>query len=285
MKDAHAIESLADRQFMECAIRELAKSSGDSPRVGAVVVLDGQVVARGHRSNEEHAERAAINAAIGAGIGLRGATIYTTLEPCVPLSASPEARESCAELIARVGISTVVIGRYDPNPRIFRRGWKALRDAGVNLRDFPPDLRDGIDELNSVFVSHFTIGVGPTGGAKFDYLLNDGDFEIQFSEADERRIVTRWTTAGVRAIYAYARPPLKVALAKYAEQFSEVDDPRAFDFSHSVRVEEGEIAVFVGVTAAALVKVIEVHSGPRYGSDHTSVKVQYEVRVFGESDL
>ena len=153
------------------------------------------------------------------------------------------------------------------------------------LRDFPLDLRAPIDELNSTFVGHFIIGVGPTGGAKFDYMLNGGNFEIQYSPYEQRSIITRWTTAGVPAIHAYARSPLKVALAKYATQFSEIDDPKAFDLSQSVRVGDGEIAMFVGATAAALVKVLEVNSGPRYGSDHTSVKIQYELRVFEEGDL
>jgi diaminohydroxyphosphoribosylaminopyrimidine deaminase/5-amino-6-(5-phosphoribosylamino)uracil reductase len=174
----------------------------------------------------------------------------------------------------------VVIGRYDPNPNIYRKGWKALRDAGVVLRDFDPDLRKRIDDLNARFVSHFQSGTGPRGGAKFDYMLNDGNFEIAHSSDDRRTIVTRWTMAGKRAIHAYGRSPLRVALARYASDFSEIDDPMALDFNHSIRVEEGEIAAFVGPTGCALVKVLEVHSGPRYGSDHTSVKIQFEVRVF-----
>jgi diaminohydroxyphosphoribosylaminopyrimidine deaminase / 5-amino-6-(5-phosphoribosylamino)uracil reductase len=279
MRGKQFAESPSGRSFMEQAIEEMAKSQGKGPKVGAMVVVDGKVVAVAHRLSGIHAERAAIEAAQAISVDLKGATIYTTLEPCVSIGSSHETKESCADLISRVGISTVVVGRYDPNPNIYRKGWKVLRDAGVTLRDFESDLRERLDDLNALFVGHFESGTGPTGGAKFDYMLNDGDFEIAYSAVDQRSIVTRWTMAGTRAIYAYARHPLKVALAKYANEFSEIDDPTALDFSHSVRVEEGEIAAFIGTTGCALVKVLEVHSGPRYGSDHTSVKVQYEVRL------
>lgn len=269
-----------DRRFMEQAIEEMAKSQGNGPKVGAVVVVDGKVVSVGHRVLGMHAERAAIEAAQESGVDLRGAAIYTTLEPCVPIGSANQVTKSCAELISGVGISTVVIGCYDTNPHLYRKGWRLLRDTGRTLRDFDSDLRERINALNSSFVSQFVSGTGPTGGAKFDYMLNDGEFEIQYSENDERSIVTRWTKGGIQAIYAYALQPLKVALARYAKEFSEIHDPTAFDFSYSVLVAEGEIAVFVGKTGCVLVKVIEVHSGPDYGSDYTSVRIQYEVRTF-----
>jgi diaminohydroxyphosphoribosylaminopyrimidine deaminase/5-amino-6-(5-phosphoribosylamino)uracil reductase len=285
MNEEKFVESQSDRNFMEQAIEELAKSQGKGPKVGAVVVVHGKAISVGQRLNSVHAERAAIEAAQSKGVDLKGATIYTTLEPCVSIGSSHQTKESCADLISQVGISTVVVGRYDPNPNIYRKGWKALRDVGVTLRDFEPDLRERLDDLNSQFVGHFESCTGPTGGAKFDYMLNDGDFEIAYSAADKRSIVTRWTMAGKRAIHAYARHPLKVALARYAKEFQEIDDPTALDFGTSVRVEEGEIVAFVTTTGCALVKVLEVHSGARYGSDHTSVKIQYEVRILADNDL
>jgi diaminohydroxyphosphoribosylaminopyrimidine deaminase/5-amino-6-(5-phosphoribosylamino)uracil reductase len=163
---------------MELAIAEMEKSRGPGPKVGAVLVQDGQVVSMGYRSPGAHAERAAIAAVQSSRVGIRGATLYTTLEPCVSVGS---AIEPCAVLIARSGISTVVIGRYDANPRIYREGWKALRDARVRLRDFDLDLREKIDLLNATFAEHFVRGVGPAGGAKFDYQLNGGNFEIQYS--------------------------------------------------------------------------------------------------------
>jgi diaminohydroxyphosphoribosylaminopyrimidine deaminase/5-amino-6-(5-phosphoribosylamino)uracil reductase len=269
--------STFSRTLMEQAIEQMRLSKGRGPLVGAVIEKDGVVLAVGHRQPGLHAERAAIEDALAQGIDLRGATVYSTLEPCVSVGGS---QECCADLIAKVGCSTVFIGRYDPNPLIYREGWKRLRDAGIALRDFAPDLREQIDQLNLIFAEHFTGGTGPTGGAKFDYLLNEGKFEIQLSPSDERSILTRWTRCGVDAIYAYAVQPVRVALARYACTFEEIDDPRALDFNYTVRVGVGEIAAFVSDVGCALVKVLEVESGPDYGSPRTSVKIQYEVRVW-----
>ncbi|MGH8403428.1 MAG: deaminase, partial [Gammaproteobacteria bacterium] len=74
--------SSADREFMTEALRlaELGLYTTDpNPRVGCVIVKDGQVVGRGfHRkAGEAHAE---VNALAEAGAQARGATVYVTLE-------------------------------------------------------------------------------------------------------------------------------------------------------------------------------------------------------------
>lgn len=265
----------ADREHMIQAIEAMQRSTGRGPKVGAVLVKDGRVLASGFRQVNLHAERDAIEKATLAGLSTRGSTIYTTLEPCVNLGGKTE---SCADLIVRHGITSVAIGRYDTNPRIYREGWKKLRDAGLKPRDFDSDLRARIDEINATFTDHFVSGTGPTGGAEFDYQLNGGNFEIQFSDDDERSIVTRWTQRGSDSIYAYANRPLQVALARHAAEFSEIDDPTAFDFDYYAAIKVGEIAVFVNDSGAVLVKVVEVHAGPERGASHTSVKIKFEVR-------
>jgi len=264
-----------DREYMALAIQEMQHSSGRGPKVGAVLVKDGCVLAKGHRQINLHAERDAIEKAASSGISTKGSTIYTTLEPCVNLGGR---KESCADLILRSGITSAVIGRYDTNPRIYREGWKRLRDGGVSLRDFDPDYREEIDQINMSFTEHFVSGTGPTGGAEFDYLLNGGNFEIQFSEEDERSIVTRWSLRDAISVHAYANRPLKVALARHAAAFSEIDDPTAFDFDYHAPIKVGEIAVFANESGAVLVKVIEVHGGAERGANHTSVKIKFEVR-------
>ncbi len=264
-----------DREFMALAIQEMQSSLGRGPKVGAVLVKDGSVLTKGHRQTNLHAERNAIENAISSGISTQGSTIYTTLEPCVNLGGT---KESCTDLILRSGITSAVIGRYDTNPRIYREGWKKLRDGGMKLRDFDADFREQIDQINMNFTEHFVSGVGPTGGAAFDYLLNGGNFEIQFSEDDERIIVTRWSLRDASSVHAYANRPLKVALARHAAEFDEIDDPTAFDFDCHAPIKVGEIAVFVNESGAVLVKVIEVHGGPERGADHTSVKIKFEVR-------
>ncbi len=128
------------------------------------------------------------------------------------------------------------------------------------------------------FTDHFVSGVGPTGGAEFDYLLNGGNFEIQFSEEDERSIVMRWSSRSESSVHAYANRPAIVALVKHAAEFSEIDDLTAFDFNYNAPIKIGEIAVFTNKSCAVLVKVIEVHGGPERGANHTSVKIKFEVR-------
>ncbi len=137
-----------------------------------------------------------------------------------------------------------------------------MRDAGVELRDFDSDSRAKIDELNTAFADHFVTGVGPRGGAKFDYLLNEGKFEIQFSSDDPRTIVTKWIGRGGNSIYAYAIRPVRVALARFAREFSEIDDPRAFDFNYTVGVEVGEIAVFISEEAPSSRRSLKLKAVP-----------------------
>lgn len=266
------------RAFMKRAIEQMRLSEGRRPLVGTVIEKDGLVLAEAHRQLRLHAERAAIEVAQSQGLDLRGATVYTTLEPCVEADGSTT--ECCADLIIRMMCTTVYIGRYDHNPRIYREGWKRLRDGGIVLRDFEPDLRSQIDRVNMEFQGHFQCGAGPHGGARFDYLLNEGNFEIQLSPTDKRVILTRWARCGVNSIYACAIQPVRVALARYARDFEEIDDPRALDFNYTIRVGTGEIAAFVSDFGCALVKVLEVESGAEYGALRTSVKIQFETRVW-----
>lgn len=79
-------------RFMQEALREARKAfdAGEVP-VGAVVVCEGRVIARGHNQTERlrdataHAEMIAITSATTAlgGKYLAGCTMYVTLEPCV----------------------------------------------------------------------------------------------------------------------------------------------------------------------------------------------------------
>jgi diaminohydroxyphosphoribosylaminopyrimidine deaminase / 5-amino-6-(5-phosphoribosylamino)uracil reductase len=99
-----------------------------NPLVGAVVVRDGSVVSEGwhSRAGGDHAEIVALNEAGGAA---RGATLYVTLEPCNHFGRTPP----CVEAILRSGISRVVVGQLDPNPKMQGRSVGLLRDAGVEV--------------------------------------------------------------------------------------------------------------------------------------------------------
>lgn len=85
------IELYSDEYFMRLALAEAKKAFdlGEIP-VGAIVVANNQLIARGHNLTEQltdvtaHAEMQAITAAANflGGKYLKGCTLYVTLEPC-----------------------------------------------------------------------------------------------------------------------------------------------------------------------------------------------------------
>ncbi len=102
-----------DEKYMRMALEEaeLAAAEGEVP-IGAVVVCDGEVVARAHNRRENdhdpsaHAEfRAMVEASQALGRWrLTGCTVYVTLEPCL----------MCAGLMVNARIDRCVYGASDP---------------------------------------------------------------------------------------------------------------------------------------------------------------------------
>jgi diaminohydroxyphosphoribosylaminopyrimidine deaminase / 5-amino-6-(5-phosphoribosylamino)uracil reductase len=101
--------------------------SRPNPAVGALIVKQGVVIARGWTGagGRPHAEAIALEA---AGAAARGATLYVTLEPCAHVSARGPA---CADLVAASGLARVVIGCGDPDPRTAGAGIARIRKAGI----------------------------------------------------------------------------------------------------------------------------------------------------------
>ncbi len=120
--------------FMALALREGMKGVGLSspnPPVGCLLVRDGRILGRGvhTRAGDPHGEIMALRDAEGRGETLRGATAYVTLEPCCHHGRTPP----CTEALIRSGITRVVVGARDPNPRVDGGGFALLRSHGVEV--------------------------------------------------------------------------------------------------------------------------------------------------------
>lgn len=145
---------ITERRFMERAIELAGQGRGwtnPNPVVGAVIVKDGRVIGEGYheRYGGFHAER---NAIASLTEPARGAVLYVTLEPCCHYGKTPP----CTEAILEQGISRVVIGSKDPNPKVAGKGATILRQAGVIVEeDF---MKEECDRLNPVFFHYITTG-------------------------------------------------------------------------------------------------------------------------------
>lgn len=116
-------------RWMQRALHEARRGTGDTgpnPLVGCVVVRDGEIVATGRheRVGGPHAEVVALRE---AGDRAMGADLFVTLEPCSHHGRTPP----CTERILESGVSRVVVGTLDPNPKERGRSLGLLRARGV----------------------------------------------------------------------------------------------------------------------------------------------------------
>jgi diaminohydroxyphosphoribosylaminopyrimidine deaminase / 5-amino-6-(5-phosphoribosylamino)uracil reductase len=120
-----------DIEWMTRALRLAARglyTTTPNPRVGCVIVSNGQVVGEGAhlKAGEPHAEVHALRA---AGEQARGATAYVTLEPCSHFGRTPP----CADALVNAGISRVVVAMQDPNPLVAGNGIARLQAQGITV--------------------------------------------------------------------------------------------------------------------------------------------------------
>jgi diaminohydroxyphosphoribosylaminopyrimidine deaminase / 5-amino-6-(5-phosphoribosylamino)uracil reductase len=120
-----------DLHFMEHAL-DLARKgvglSSPNPTVGCVIVRNGAILGEGFHQYDwrDHAEIVALKQ---AGEKARGATMFVTLEPCNHTGRTGP----CTEAIIAAGISRVVAGMEDPNPKTQGTGFARLREAGIEV--------------------------------------------------------------------------------------------------------------------------------------------------------
>lgn len=137
---------------MYLALKEAEKAYNENEvPVGAVIVKDGEVIARGRNMREQknnalsHAEIEAINNACKKlkSWHLDDCELYVTLEPC-PM---------CTGAIINARIKTVIFGAYD-----LKAG---CMDSVINLCDYPfnhrPEIYGGIceDECTKILKDFF----------------------------------------------------------------------------------------------------------------------------------
>jgi pyrimidine deaminase RibD-like protein len=146
--------NLNERDFMQMAIDEARQSVGEDgrahPKVGAVIVKDGTVLASAHRGElgqGEHAEYTALERKLAAET-VAGATVYATLEPCTTRN---HPKVPCAHRLIERRVKRVVFGMLDPNPEICGKGERFLRDHGIVVDRFPDELIIQLEELNRDF--------------------------------------------------------------------------------------------------------------------------------------
>jgi diaminohydroxyphosphoribosylaminopyrimidine deaminase/5-amino-6-(5-phosphoribosylamino)uracil reductase len=126
----YRFEGDEDYEQMAEALRLAANGLYDTkpnPTVGCVIVKDGHVLARGWTAppGGPHAERMALAA---AGAAARGATVYTTLEPCRHQGRTGP----CTRALIDAGVARVVFAGSDPNP-LAAGGAHELEAAGIRV--------------------------------------------------------------------------------------------------------------------------------------------------------
>jgi tRNA(Arg) A34 adenosine deaminase TadA len=142
MKVKEWFKPMTFRSFMDIALKEAeaAGARGEVP-VGAVIVRDGEVIARdGNRTREwndptAHAEVVAIRTACEK-LGqerLQGYDLYVTLEPC-PM---------CAAVISNARIARLYYGAADPKSGGVAQGPKVFSHPQCHHK---PEVFDGIAE-------------------------------------------------------------------------------------------------------------------------------------------
>ncbi|GMT98983.1 cytidine/deoxycytidylate deaminase family protein [Corallococcus caeni] len=144
-----------DQYFMDIAQQVATRATCDRKHVGAVLVRDktilstgyngairglphcdevGHMMENGHCVATVHAEANAIIQAAKNGVGIDGATIYTTASPCWP----------CFKLIANSGCTRIVFGEFYRDPRIFEYAARlGLQLVGLGAAAQPPASATG----------------------------------------------------------------------------------------------------------------------------------------------
>ena len=103
-------------------------------------------------ANPQNAEREALESAVLAGVDVRGATAWVTLEPCCHQGKQPP----CTDALIEAGIARVIAAQRDPNP-LAAGGFDVLRAAGGEVRKSEAARMAGA--ASEPFVKRMTTGL------------------------------------------------------------------------------------------------------------------------------
>ncbi len=144
-----------DEQFMLQALRLARRGLGQvspNPMVGAVIVKDDRVIARGYhrRFGGDHAEADALKRAKE---DVAGSALYVTLEPCRHWGKTPP----CTDAIIRSKLARVVVGMLDPFPEMRGKSIELLNQHGIDT--VVGVLEAGCRALNEPYLKWVTNGL------------------------------------------------------------------------------------------------------------------------------
>ena len=147
-----------DTQFMRLAVDQAQQAlylPNPNPRVGCVIVKEGQCIGAGHTQavGGAHAEIEALNQVRSQGFNPEGATVYVTLEPCSHTGRTAP----CVEALIAAKVAKVSIAMTDPNPLVSGQGIQQLRAAGIAVK--LGLLEAEARELNPGFIRRMTRGL------------------------------------------------------------------------------------------------------------------------------
>lgn len=172
MQDKQEQNNLHHLKWMQRCLelaRQARGQTAPNPMVGCAIVKDGELMGEGFHpaAGQPHAEVFAIAAAqADRGINAtEGATLYVSLEPCNHFGRTPP----CTEAIVKAGISHVVVGMVDPDPRVSGSGCDRLRQAGIAVTVGVAEV--ACQELNEAFIHRVTHQI-PFGILKYAMTLD-----------------------------------------------------------------------------------------------------------------
>jgi len=188
------------RYWMAAALQEARKglySAHPNPRVGCVIVKDGERIASGWHeyTGGLHAEVNAIDAAAIPA----GADFYVTLEPCSHQGRTPP----CVDALIAVEPRRVVVAVEDPNPQVGGRGLRLLREHGIEVvsgvletqarelnRGFFKRMQQGLPFVSVKMASSLDGGTALANGASQWITGEPARRDVQFQRARASAILS-----------------------------------------------------------------------------------------------